>query len=60
MLPADYARCPGERVGDGWMSDCKHCARRTHALARVSGRLPRVAVVPAAGSACASNVQAVE
>jgi len=22
MLPADYARCPGERVGDGWLSDC--------------------------------------
>ena len=29
MLPADIARCPGARLGDGWLSDCKDCARRT-------------------------------
>lgn len=29
MLPADIARCAGARLGDGWLSDCKTCARRT-------------------------------
>lgn len=29
MLPADIARCAGARLGDGWLSDCTDCARRT-------------------------------